>query len=253
MGTGKISCFQGGASRHLTLIVNGKEERFFSNNNHRKAFQALIHNGLENGELPQHLTQSTTIDPQIYLPMQKGRLDESEAKAIIADGEKYIPAFLEATKKKPLKMYSTNTSLWLIEFVKSKGVTLSEDSGIYTGKRILEMYYKTFESDILAMGLGVFNGDPDGIYHAIGKDGAITSPMSVRESVTRLLEEGRKLLEPTEIDQAYKPVSRAALNDVPFVHLGFINSIMAYRNDIIKVKRELKNRHDDRLITFSPR
>ena len=110
MGTGKISCFQGGASRHLTLIVNGKENRFFSNNNHRKAFQALIHKGLANGELPQHLSQSTTIDPQIYLPMQKGRLDESEAQAIIAEGEKFIPEFIKATKTKPLKMFSTNTS-----------------------------------------------------------------------------------------------------------------------------------------------
>lgn len=250
--TGKISCFLGSESRHSTLIVNGMKNRFFSNSEYRKAFQALMYDRFSEKNVPAHLRQTFVIDPQIYLPLQKGRLDDTESQKIIDEGKKFIPSLLAATKKKPLKVYTGKTSEWLVDYIRSKGVTLTKDSGVKESKDIIEMYYKNFESDILASGLGVFSGDPDGIYHALGKDGSITSPMSLRSNLSALLEKGRAILDPEKIDGAYKLVSKAALDEVPFIHLGFLKTRIAYRSDLVGVKKDIKYRDDDRLITFSP-
>ena len=143
-------------------------------------------------------------------------------------------------------------TVFLLDFIKSTGVTLSKDSGIKPGKEIVQIYYKSFDTDVLAGGLGVFSGDPDGIYHALGKDGSIASPMTRRKELNRYLEEGRAILDTEKLDEAYKKVSRAALEEVPFVHLGFLKTRMAYRKDLIKVKKSIKHRSDDTLTTFSP-
>lgn len=71
------------------------------------------------------------------------------------------------------------------------------------------------------MTLSIVHGDPDGIYHALGQTGAIASKMTMRDSVTELLEQGRGIVEVEGLDTHYKKVTKAILREVPFVHLGF--------------------------------
>ena len=247
------ACFIGGSeSRHSVLIVNGMKGRFFENPKYRKALQALVFKKLSTKALPPHVVSNLAIDFQVYLLFQKGRISEGEVEKIILEGEKYIDDFLEATKKNPIKVGSSKSSVWVVKFIKSLGLYLDENSGPIKSRDVTKEYYKTHESDILSLGLGVASGDPDGIYHALGKNGAITSPMTFRSQVTSLLESGRRLLDFNKIPGHYEQVTRSILREVPFVHLGFLRSKTAYRKDRIKVKKKVKLREDDRLIIFAP-
>ena len=250
--SGLISCFLGSASRHFTLILNGKNGRLLANKNHRKALQALVVESLSKTTLPAHLQQTLVIDPQLFLPLQKGQVDPKQAQAIIDEGKPYIAAFLKATEKTPLLVKTSSTEKWLIDFIKGLGVKINIKSGTEETKSIVETYYKKHDVDILAMGIGVMSGDPDGIYHALGKDGSISSPMSYRKPVTDMLEFGRTILQEEKIAPHYQKVTRVALQEVPFIHLGFLKTKMAYRSDLVKVKSNFKDREDDRLIVFSP-
>lgn len=247
-----ISCYLGSASRHFTIILNGKKGRLLANTNHRKAFQALVAESLLKYDLPPHLKQTLVVDPQLFLPLQKGQISAEEAQKIIFEGKPFIAAFIKATQKQPLTVKTSTTEEWLIGYVKNLGVTVSDSSKAEESKNIVDLYYKTYDVDLLAMGIGVVNGDPDGIYHALGRDGSISSPMSYRKPLADLLETGRTILDDEKIAPHYQDVTKAALREVPFVHLGFLKTKIAYRNDLLKVKSQFKHREDDRLITFSP-
>ncbi|MCB0368585.1 MAG: hypothetical protein KDD45_03855 [Bdellovibrionales bacterium] len=250
--TGNIGCYLGNESSHFSLVVNGMKKSIFSNKNYRLALQALLLRDLKKDDIPASVKFSIRVDPQIYLPFQKGRLEPEEAKKIILSGEKYIPDLLKELKKKPLKLMTTKSTAWTIDYLKKKGVPLSEESRVYESKDIVDSYYKKYDADLIALGMGVMSGDPDGIYHALGKKGSISSPMLARELLGKLLEEGRTITDPKKIDQKYKEVSRAALLDVPFIHFGFMRTRSAYRNDLIKVSHSIKRREDHAMLNFGP-
>lgn len=246
------ACFIGSESRHSVFVVNGMKGRFFENPNHRRALQTLVFKKLSGENLPSYLAFNLAIDFQVYLPLQKGRMADKEVERIILEGEKYIDNLLNATKKQPIRVSSSKSSVWVVEFLKNLGLHLSDDSGALEGRDVIQEYYKTHGPDILSLGMGVASGDPDGIYHALGQSGAIVSPMILRKSVVDLLEVGRGILEIDKISSHYEKVTKAILQEVPFVHLGFLRTKIAYRKDRIKVKKRFKSREDYRLITFAP-
>ena len=248
-------CFIGSESRHSTLIVNGMKGRFFENKNHRRALQALVFKHLPKEPLPLHISSNLNINFQVYLPFQKGWIPKAEAHKIILDGEKYIEDLIEATKKTPIRVNTAKSTAWAIGFLKRLGLHLSDDSGVLypqQGRSTTQEYYKTHRPDVMPVGLGSPSTDPDGIYHALGKNGFISSPMAFRKKVTDLLEIGRGILNTNEIREHYEEVTRAILEEVPFVHLGFRRTKIAYRKDRIKVKDEFKHREEHRLIKFTP-
>lgn len=251
-GKNNITCLMGQPARHMTLIVNGLKNKLFQNKNHRRAFLYLVFKNLNQNNLPSHLKENLAFDPQIYLPLQKGRLEKSKALEVIDSGAQYVNDFLLASQKTPVIIKTSKTEKWVKDFVKSLGVTVSEDSKIEDGKTILELYYKKYNTDIMTFGLGVSNGDPDGIYHALGKDGSITSPMTVRPRITELLEQNRNILDSAKLDEAYKKVSIAALEEVPFIHLGYLKSKIIYRSDKMNVNANYRERDDDRITSFEP-
>lgn len=248
-----IACFLGSASRHFTVVLNGKNGNVFSDRNNRKAFQSLVVSALLKTTLPAHLQQTLVIDPQLFLPLQKGQIDPTLAQKIVDEGKPFIPQLIQSTKKNPLLVKTSNTEKWLVDFIKGLGVVVSDKSGVVETKSIVDTYYKKHDVDVLAMGIGVVSGDPDGIYHALGKDGSISSPMSYRKTLADALEVGRTILDEQKIAPHYQEVSKVALQEVPFVHLGFLKTKMAYRSDLVKVKSNFKQREDDRLIIFSPK
>ncbi len=247
--TKNLDCQSGSESRHIIMKLNGMKNRFFSNPKYRKAFQYLLSVDLEES-YPVDQKFKTRIDPQIYLPFQAGRIDNDEAQKIVDEGKEYVDEFLEATKKNPLFLASSTKNPWFKDWLIKKGVHLTKNSIRIPGKRVYEMNYKTYEPDLLFSYSSVSNGDPDGIYHALGRNGAITTPMMQREGVMNLLEEGRGLYNLEDINTHYKKVSRSALDEVPFFHFGFLKTVVAYRSDRVKIKKKYKHRDDNRFIAY---
>lgn len=245
-----IGCYSGSEARHQSLMLNGMKGRFFENPKHRLAIQALVHQNLTAEELPTYHKYNLNLDPQIYLPLQSGRLEQEKVKGLIAEGTGYIAEFIAATQKNPLYIISSEETNWIQELLEAKGVRFTEDSGQISTQDRIKIYYKTFEADILVMAFSVASGDPDGIYHALGKNGSISSPIQYRKTVAELLEDGRQILNLKEADDHYKKVSIEALREVPFVHIGFTKTIVAFRKDKIRVKNKYKNRDEAKLSIY---
>ena len=195
------------------------EGRFFSNINYRKAFQYLILKNITNEDLSGDYSTTMKLDSQIYLPFQKGSLSAAEVKAIIDEGKPFVGEFIEATNRKPLKVFYLDTSSWILDLLKRNGIKISKDSKMVEYKEILNQYYKSFEPDILPKASSVVSSDPDGVYHVLGKNGAITSPMIYNKKVNDLLEEGRKIVDSDEVHRIYQKVSRSVLSEVPILSL----------------------------------
>ena len=247
--TTNIDCHSGPESRHINLKVNGMKGRFFSNPRHRLAFQYLMLQDLKEN-YPVDEKFKTRIDPQIYLPFQAGRLSPKEAQKIIDEGKPFVNEFLDATKKNPLFLATSSKNSWFKNWIIKKGIKLTKNSVHIPGNRVYEMNYKTFEPDLLFSYTSVVNGDPDGIYHALGRNGAISTPMVQREKLMDLLEEGRGLFDLDKINEHYKKVNEAALREIPIFHFGFLKTVVAYRSDRINVKKKYKHRGDNRFIAY---
>lgn len=247
-----LDCVSGSENRHMSLVLNGKKGRLLSNPNYRKAFQYLFFDSFTINDIPEKERVKSLIDPQIYLPLQAGHIPKDQVNAIIEEGKKYVDEFIEATKKQPLFLAHTEGTTWYREYLEKKGVTLSKKTAEVPGRKLLEMYYQTHEPDVLPMYLSVFNGDPDGIYHAIGKNGAISSPMLHRPGVSSLLEEGRKILDFDDLDPHYKKVSEVVLKEVPFIHVGFLKEMVILRKDRIQVGTNYLSRENGRFTGYSP-
>ena len=242
-----IDCYSGSEAQHRGLMLNGMGDRFFNNKNHRLAIQAIIAKNLTEEKLPTFYKYNFSIDPQIYLPLQMGRLGDEAVKSIISKGEDHIADFISATKKSPLYMITSEETNWIQEILEKEGVKLTDNSGHISTQDRIKMYYKTYEPDILVMAFSVASGDPDGIYHVLGKNGSIVSPIQYRESVSSLLEEGRKILDLNKADAHYKEISKESLREV---HLGFIKAIVAYRKDRIRLNKKFKKRDDSKLSVY---
>jgi ABC-type transport system substrate-binding protein len=245
-----IGCYSGSEAQHRSLMLNGMEGRFFNKKEYRLAVQALVAKALSSDKLPSYYKYNFSIDPQIYLPLQMGRLSDKSVNEIIAQGEQYIGEFIEATKLKPLYMITSEETNWIQDILKAEGVEFTENSGFISTQDRVKMYYKTYEPDILVMAFSVASGDPDGIYHALGENGSISSPIQFRKSVSDLLEKGRQILNLEKADLHYKEVAKESLKEVPFVHLGFTKAIVAYRKDRVKLQNKFKKRDDARLSVY---
>lgn len=245
-----IGCYSGSEARHQSLMLNGMDNRFFNNKKYRQALQVLISKIINQKVLPSFHKFNLTIDSQIYLPMQTGRIETEVAKKITDEGEKYISEFITKTQKTPLYMITSEETNWIQELLEKQGVKFTANSGNISTQDRMKMYYKTFEADIMVMAFSVASGDPDGIYHALGKNGSISSPIQYNKNVSDLLENGRNILDLKKADGHYQLVSREFLQEVPFVHLGFSKTIVAYRKDRVQVKNKYKKRDDGKFSIY---
>jgi ABC-type transport system substrate-binding protein len=248
-----ISPIIGQDAFHDVLYLNGLKNRFFEDQNRRLALQWYVvtklltrPNGLSNAEKAGFFE----FDAQVFLPFQSGRLKSDEASKLVAKGERYFTELVAASKKTPIRVWVTDTMAWLLEDLKSAGIHLTSDSRVVTPEQRINSYYKTFEADLQAGSFSVTNSDPDGVYHALGSHGAITSPMIQRPKVAKLMDEGRILLKDEEIKHQYEKVSRAVLEEVPFVHLGFSKTVSLIRKEKVKIASGVPLRNQGHLHIF---
>ena len=248
-----LSVVTGQDALHETVILNLMPGRFFHNQNLRLAMQYLIHEGLRKNSLLMGNPDYSTVDGQVFMPFQTGRIKEDEADQIIAEGKKFVPELIAASKRKPILIFISEGDDWLISFLKEQGLAIAHESKKIAAQDRIAIIYKSYEPDMIVAAFGVASGDPDGIYHRLGKSGAIMTPMSYSENVAHLLEEGRKLLKQEELDSFYQGVGRAILKEVPFVHMGYSKAVAIYRNDIVEYDSKLLRRNEGHIHGFKLR
>jgi ABC-type transport system substrate-binding protein len=244
-----ISAIVGQDALHRALYTNNQKGRFFERRELRLALQYLIHEYLKNQPAVLGNPTFTTIDPQVYLPLQAGRLQEEEAEALIESGKQFVPELLFAAKKNPLVLIEP-PEFSVKPILESFGLAVSPKSRTARKAEIIDIIYKGEEADIIPGSFGVASGDPDGIYHKLGKSGAIASPMTYNESVAKLLEEGRQLVQKDQVDAFYQGVSREILKEAPLIHMGFNKAVALYRNDKVKVAERILRRNEGHLHIF---
>jgi len=253
---GSLEYAYGQEGMHLVVNLNGLPGHFFSNEHHRLAFQTVMMRVFKNSPnkwTKDFQTAGFLRDSQSYLPFQAGRIDEKEAQRIIEDGERYIPELLKASAKHPLLIKSGTGWDWLPEFLRENGISVASKSQLdLEEKDWLGMLYKTFEPDILPARASITEVDADGLYHLLGRNGAIFSPMLGRKTIEDSLEKGRKLLDQKAIAEHYKNVSREILKEVPYVHLGYIYRKIAFNPGAVRIKPSLLNRGNFGLLSFEP-
>ena len=248
-----ISCLLGEEESHTVVHLNQLENRFFSNKNNRKAILYLLSELLKQPEYQYRIgNYLNKIDMQTFLPFQKGRLLPENILPKIEDGEKYVLDLIKNSKKNPIFFATARKDLFIVDFLKSKGIHFSNNTGSFSFDDIIKMGYKTSEPDILFISFSIVSGDPDGLYHALGANGAISFPMSQNIKITSLLEEGRALIEEKDIIKKYEELNYAIFEEVPIVHLGFQRQVSLYRSDNVKTLSPVVKRHDHRLNVYSP-
>lgn len=253
-GTGDIRCVYGQESAHLVVYLNGLAGRLFQDPKHRLAAQALILRSLKDSGLPETLkADHLTPDSQSFLPFQAGRLPEAEAARLVEDGRVHLPGLIAASKRTPLHLVSGRDCEWLISLLRDAGVVVAEKSGKIEFPKILEMVYKTQAPDVVFIGFSVSNSDPDGLYHNLGRQGAIYSPMEERATVQDLFETGRAIMSQPLLAPHYEKTARAILAEVPYVHLGYTPCGVAYSPGRVRVSESFVNRNTNQITIFEPR
>jgi len=249
-----IQCAYGQEGGHMIAGINGRPGRFFSDPQHRLAFQALILKNISQAETA-FSARGFMRDDQSFLKFQSGRIPEEEAQQIIKSGEAYIQRFIKDTQTAPLYLSAASRGWqWIIDCLLANGVKLSGESRVdFTAAEFWEMYYKTFEPDIMPMGASVSDGDPDGLYHLLGRQGAIFSPILERRETCDGMESGRDLLDFSRLTGHYQKVSKDILKEVPFVHLGYLYRRIAYNADRLTVNEPMISRNNLNILALEPR
>jgi ABC-type transport system substrate-binding protein len=242
-----INIIYGQESIHSTFILNAMNGRFFKNSRYRLAMQYLVLEIIDSHT--KEITTEIGVRPnkQVYLSYQAGALKDSEIQSLVDEGKKYVEELIKKTRKHPLVFYFHPEWNWIKSELEKKGIVFSHKSLDFVKEKIdnLNVYYKTYEPDIMTFKSSLANGDPDGLYHLLGKEGAISSPMLFRESVSELLDKGRSALAPEKIKEIYKKVSYEVLKEVPFIHIGFMSSLVLYNKKRVKPVYEIIDRNEN--------
>ena len=241
-----LSTIVGQDALHRAFYTNAQKGHFFENKKFRQALQYLVYEYYKKNPAAIGNPIYTKFDMQVYLPFQAGRIEDNEVDLIIEIGKKYVPDLIEAAKLNPPVLIETPEAS-IKPVLQAIGLEISSKSRVVEKAEIIDIIYKGTESDLIPGNFGVASGDPDGIYHKLGKSGAIASPMTNNVAVAELLEEGRRIIEKEKLDLFYKTVSRKILEEVPFVHVGFNKAIAVYRNDKIKVEDTILRRNEGHL------
>lgn len=212
----------------LVAELNSNHHGIFSNKNLRKAFQYVVwknKDALISSFGSSHLVR---YDPQSLLPLTPGRIENSEALKIISEGEAYLGELKKATAQKPLIVYYKQDISPLVAALQKDGISISDQSGRGNATNWYDYYYRNFSYDVLFGQFSILAADPDELYHVLGKNGAIQNPSSFNKDVGEMLELGRSLFDPKQVNEHYQNVSRKILEEAPYVHLGFSKAVVLY-------------------------
>lgn len=244
-----LSFIVGQDAIHRALYPNAQTGRLFSKKEFRQALQYLAYGFYSKNLDVLGNRDFTTLDMQVYLPHQAGRIDEKLVLEAVEHGKKYVNELRKAAEENPVVLLETD-EYSLRPFLDAAQIKISEKSRILPKSELIAAIYDGQEADLIPGAFGVASGDPDGMYHLLGKNGAITSPMLQNQKVSDLLEEGRKIIDNESINPFYQKVSLAILDEAPITHLGFNKAVAIYRNDKVNVTGRILRRNEGHLHIF---
>jgi len=240
-----MSCYTGHEAYHSVVAINGVRDSIFVDPALRLAMQYLLNveyfNSDSYNKLNNEEKYAIKIDSQSYLPMQQGRLEDSQSKKLVEEGFNYLKRLVDVSKSRPIRFYYNSDSALdksIHDFLVRYGLIFSQDSGPLGFKERLSLLYKSYDLDMATIALSIFNSDPDGLYHSLGREGAILMPVQSRPYIQDLLEQGRNITDRNSIKNHYERVQEQLLKDVPYVHLGFIMKNTLYRIDKVEPDQE---------------
>lgn len=260
-GEAKFECLDGFEAAHSVLLVNGNSNRVLAKPELRLALQYIMSRDY-NGVSPiliyeKHKVLPGSRDPQTFLPLQAGRLPDAEVDKIIGRGAAFVADLVTASKASPLLLaYVKNSQQGqaIQELLAAHNISISPPLICENFVEMQPLIDHESKPDLAILSASVADGDPDGIYHALGEKGAITTPMTIRKPVSDLLEEGREIQDISKLDAHYQKVAVAILEEVPWVHLGFLREKTVYRADKIFVNQNnVKSRIREPFSIFEPK
>jgi len=224
-------------STNEEITLNNKSW-LFKDKSMRQAFQYLVYTTPGAMETLLGNMEFAEVDIQIYPPLASGRINRDEEMKIITEGKVYLEEFMNRIKSKKIIYAGSDVKVVQKLFeVLSLGEYLETHS--LSRKENLEMLYKEqYFADFTIGSYSIISGDPDGIYHAYGRNGAILFPMTANEKIFDLLELGRNLTDLKEIDTKYQEVTRTFLYEVPSIHLGRAASAIIFNPEKVNIKND---------------
>lgn len=222
---------------HLVLTLNTKKG-IFRDVEMRRAFLYLINQSREVANSFVGDSSLNSADPQIYNVFAEGRLSDVEARGVIAEGAQWTGKLKEKIAESNLS-FLINDASFLRNAFEKMGLSSSLKIENADSSTITKVTYSgNLEEDFTAGFISVLSYDPDGIYHALGRHGAILNPYIANEKIFNLLEEGRAITDREKLDGFYQNVSRAFLREVPFIHLGFSRNLLFYNKQKISLSKD---------------
>lgn len=246
-----VRCWIGPEALHFVLQVNGLDGRLFSNKSNRSKLQSAVFNLINTDrEIQSLMPAGFNFDNQVFLKTQAGRIENGFN--ISFDKNPDISDLITYSQKNPIKVIGNEKAKWFWLIFKKLGLNVIDASNGKPDFDTNKALYKDFTADIQLFAFSIIYGDPDGMYHAIGKNGAIASKMILRENVSNLLEAGRLITDHADIDTHYKKVTEAVWEEVPFIHVGFSRRLYLYNNKTVKPRDALTYRMGRDFSGFEP-
>lgn len=226
----------GAYATHLVLAVNGSADRLFSDSRLRAALQYLVLSHAKEIVGIFYDLDQVLVSPQFLLPLQFGHLPDDDVASRVNEGKEWVSELVELTREKPLRFWILNERYQIVaDVLRNSGLTLKINDTSMSADDYWKLFYKTYEYDILLMSLGFGSIDPDGLYHSLGKNGAISTPPMGRKPVWEILEKGRSLISPDEMRTVYSELSRTILREVPAVHLASSRPMYFFNKERVRI------------------
>ncbi|HTL13377.1 MAG TPA: ABC transporter substrate-binding protein [Bdellovibrionota bacterium] len=230
-----VELLPGPYSAHRVGYVNGHRNSCLVDASNRRALQFAIWRYLRKHSSSSGDSGEFLLDPQVYLEGQPGRISREEAFKMIDSAESQTAHLIRCTANQPLKIWVAKDLVPVAESLADFGIGLAR-VGVLDIGNYFEVLTDPSQWDLVFGSFSIPHADPDGIYHALGKNGAILTRVTYREEVGSLLESGRSLLKFDEMDRHYRKVTEAILTAVPMIHLGFTRSFAVVRSDRVEVR-----------------
>lgn len=229
---------------HWGVLLNGMEVSPLSEKRLRQAVQYILYTSFVEDEDNYNHKAYFTPNPQFFPPLTPGSLEKPIVDELLNEGKQYVDELKKVSAQRPLvcvvrkRDYAERFNY--CQALSQHGVRVIERKADF--KETKDVIYHGHDADLIEYGVSYASADPDGIYHYLGKNGAIWSPMSSRVEVEKLLEQGRMVLKGDALHVFYKGVAKTILEEVPMVHFGFQSLFLEYNSKQIEPMHDINAR-----------
>ncbi|MFK7827992.1 MAG: ABC transporter substrate-binding protein [Oligoflexales bacterium] len=206
------------------------EQSIFANELNRKALQALFWQKNNMDSLIEKIGSGNFIpDPQPFLQLQPGRINDEHVIDILQSGKKDIQNLIVESKRRPIKFVHVGGShcLKILDHLKSLGLAIDDDHS-----RELDFESLDFEpADIQCVSYSECLLKRNMIHYMTGDN--LSPPFEDLLSVQR----GNNKMNKEELAKYLREISKVTLDKVPFIIVGRAPLVAYYNERKIRVRQ----------------